>query len=237
MNEEVFQAVNDVFARGESAALVTIIRTQGSTPQRVGAKMLGLPRRAHRGHHRRRVLRERRLLEGAPRARNAQAARRPVRARGRPRRGVGPHLRGPDGSLRRTARGLASTCTWWAPGTWRCTSDSWPRRPASACTSSTTGEVLQRRAVPGRRRSRGGRHPGVAGEDGFSSHRLRRDPDARPPPRLDALRALAPRPLRYLGLIGSKRRSRGCTKPSGKPAWRSPIRNGCTRRSAWTSAR
>ena len=40
MNEEVFQAVNDVFDRGESAALVTIIRTQGSTPQRVGAKML-----------------------------------------------------------------------------------------------------------------------------------------------------------------------------------------------------
>lgn len=43
MNEEVFQAVNDVFARGESAALVTIIRTQGSTPQRVGAKMLVFP--------------------------------------------------------------------------------------------------------------------------------------------------------------------------------------------------
>ena len=42
MNEEVFKAVNDVFARGESAALVTIIRTQGSTPQRVGAKMLVL---------------------------------------------------------------------------------------------------------------------------------------------------------------------------------------------------
>ena len=40
MNEEVFKAVNDVFARGESAALVTIVRTQGSTPQRVGAKML-----------------------------------------------------------------------------------------------------------------------------------------------------------------------------------------------------
>ena len=40
MNEEVFKAVNDLFTRGESAALVTIIRTQGSTPQRVGAKML-----------------------------------------------------------------------------------------------------------------------------------------------------------------------------------------------------
>ena len=43
MNEEVFQAVNEVFARGEAAALVTIIRTQGSTPQRVGAKMLVFP--------------------------------------------------------------------------------------------------------------------------------------------------------------------------------------------------
>ncbi|MXZ73088.1 MAG: xanthine dehydrogenase [Acidobacteria bacterium] len=40
MNEEVFRAVNEAFQRGESAALVTIIRTQGSTPQRVGAKML-----------------------------------------------------------------------------------------------------------------------------------------------------------------------------------------------------
>ena len=40
MNEEVFQAVGEALQRGESAALVTIIRTQGSTPQRVGAKML-----------------------------------------------------------------------------------------------------------------------------------------------------------------------------------------------------
>jgi len=40
MNEEVFQAVSETLQRGEPAALVTIIRTQGSTPQRVGAKML-----------------------------------------------------------------------------------------------------------------------------------------------------------------------------------------------------
>ena len=40
MNEAVFQAINDTLKRGESAALVTIIRTEGSTPQRVGAKML-----------------------------------------------------------------------------------------------------------------------------------------------------------------------------------------------------
>ena len=40
MNEEVFQAVAAALQLGEPAALVTIIRTQGSTPQRVGAKML-----------------------------------------------------------------------------------------------------------------------------------------------------------------------------------------------------
>ena len=40
MNEEVFKAVTETLSRGDSAALVTIIRTEGSTPQRVGAKML-----------------------------------------------------------------------------------------------------------------------------------------------------------------------------------------------------
>ena len=40
MNEDVFKAVGEALERGEPAALVTIIRTEGSTPQRVGAKML-----------------------------------------------------------------------------------------------------------------------------------------------------------------------------------------------------
>jgi xanthine dehydrogenase accessory factor len=40
MNREVFSAVADALERGESAALVTIVSTTGSTPQRVGAKML-----------------------------------------------------------------------------------------------------------------------------------------------------------------------------------------------------
>ena len=40
MNKEVFTAVADALERGESAALVTIVSTTGSTPQRVGAKML-----------------------------------------------------------------------------------------------------------------------------------------------------------------------------------------------------
>jgi len=40
VNKEVFTAVTDALERGEAAALVTIVSTTGSTPQRVGAKML-----------------------------------------------------------------------------------------------------------------------------------------------------------------------------------------------------
>src|SRR5213593_2449800 len=40
MNREVFAAVADALERGEPAALVTITSSTGSTPQRVGAKML-----------------------------------------------------------------------------------------------------------------------------------------------------------------------------------------------------
>ncbi len=43
MNQEVFAAVADALERGEMAALVTIVSTTGSTPQRVGAKMLVFP--------------------------------------------------------------------------------------------------------------------------------------------------------------------------------------------------
>jgi xanthine dehydrogenase accessory factor len=40
MTAEVFAAVVDALERGEPAALVTIVSTRGSTPQRIGAKML-----------------------------------------------------------------------------------------------------------------------------------------------------------------------------------------------------
>src|SRR5437773_12363042 len=40
MNKEDFTVVADELDRGELAALVTIVATHGSTPQRVGAKML-----------------------------------------------------------------------------------------------------------------------------------------------------------------------------------------------------
>jgi xanthine dehydrogenase accessory factor len=40
VNQEVFAALSDALARGEEVALVTITSSTGSTPQRVGAKML-----------------------------------------------------------------------------------------------------------------------------------------------------------------------------------------------------
>src|SRR5580704_13406090 len=40
MSQEVFTAIVDALERGEQASLVTIVSTTGSTPQRVGAKML-----------------------------------------------------------------------------------------------------------------------------------------------------------------------------------------------------
>ena len=43
MNQEVFAALAEALERGEEVALVTIVAAQGSTPQRVGAKMLVYP--------------------------------------------------------------------------------------------------------------------------------------------------------------------------------------------------
>ena len=40
MNQEVFKALAEALDRGEEVALVTIVSSTGSTPQRVGAKML-----------------------------------------------------------------------------------------------------------------------------------------------------------------------------------------------------
>lgn len=40
MNQEVFAALSDALQQGEEVALVTIVASTGSTPQRVGAKML-----------------------------------------------------------------------------------------------------------------------------------------------------------------------------------------------------
>jgi xanthine dehydrogenase accessory factor len=43
MSQEVFEALTAALERGEDVALVTIVSAQGSTPQRVGAKMVVFP--------------------------------------------------------------------------------------------------------------------------------------------------------------------------------------------------
>ena len=43
MQDEVFKAIGEALRLGEPVAMATIIRTEGSTPQRVGAKMLVYP--------------------------------------------------------------------------------------------------------------------------------------------------------------------------------------------------
>ena len=103
MSQEVFEALTQALDRGEDAALVTIVSAQGSTPQRVGAKMLVFAGRPHRGHHRRRLLRERRVLEGQGSAAVAQAAAREVRPHRRLRAGDRADLRRQHAGLHRAA--------------------------------------------------------------------------------------------------------------------------------------
>ena len=43
MSQDVFEALTQALAAGDDVALVTIVSAQGSTPQRVGAKMLVFP--------------------------------------------------------------------------------------------------------------------------------------------------------------------------------------------------
>ncbi|MDH4066982.1 MAG: XdhC/CoxI family protein [Acidobacteriota bacterium] len=40
MNHEIFAAIGEALTRGEEVALITIVASHGSTPQRIGAKML-----------------------------------------------------------------------------------------------------------------------------------------------------------------------------------------------------
>ena len=40
MSLDIYRALVEAAGRGEAAALVTVVATSGSTPQRVGAKMI-----------------------------------------------------------------------------------------------------------------------------------------------------------------------------------------------------
>ncbi len=43
MDDQLLRMINQILAKGETAALVTIIATRGSTPRKAGTKMLVLP--------------------------------------------------------------------------------------------------------------------------------------------------------------------------------------------------
>ncbi|MGQ9788657.1 MAG: XdhC family protein [Candidatus Hadarchaeaceae archaeon] len=43
MSEKIFRKINELLEKGESFAIVTIVRTEGSTPRKAGAKMIVLP--------------------------------------------------------------------------------------------------------------------------------------------------------------------------------------------------
>jgi xanthine dehydrogenase accessory factor len=42
MHEEIFQKANELLSKGETFAIATIVRTEGSTPRKLGAKMIVL---------------------------------------------------------------------------------------------------------------------------------------------------------------------------------------------------
>ena len=101
MSQEVLSELVKALERGEEVALVTIVAAQGSTPQRVGAKMLVYPDGRIAG-----------TIGGGcyendalGKAREALLARKPrlvkYHSHRRLRGGVGPHLRGTDDRIHR----------------------------------------------------------------------------------------------------------------------------------------
>ena len=137
MSEDVFRAVVRAIEAGERAALVTIVATGGSTPQRVGAKML--------------VYEDGRTVgtigggcyenDAAGKAREAIRVRQPQLVH----YALNDDLAADSGSsaeVRWTSTSSRSSrlpiSTSSAPATWWRSRAS-RRRPASASTSSTTG--------------------------------------------------------------------------------------------------
>ncbi|MEM4188301.1 MAG: XdhC family protein [Candidatus Hadarchaeum sp.] len=43
MSENIFKKINELLEKGETFAIVTIVRTEGSTPRKAGAKMIVMP--------------------------------------------------------------------------------------------------------------------------------------------------------------------------------------------------
>ena len=205
MNQEVFAAVADALERGEPAALVTIVSTTGSTPQRVGAKML--------------VFGDGRIVGtiGGGCYENDAFGRRARRSRSRKPQLV--HYELDDDFAQETGlicggqmdvyiEPIEPSPELYIIGAGHVGFHLARHRARSRLPRPRRRrprEVRERRALPARRGDRRRRHPDVD-----------RRGRTLPPHAyvvivtrghtndLDALRALAPRDLRYLGLIGSR---------------------------------
>ena len=209
MNQEVFAALAEALERGEEVALVTIVAAHGSTPQRVGAKMLVYPDGRTVG-----------TIGGGCyendafwKAREAITQRRPRERQVR--------------AERRLRAGDRASC---AEGRWKSSSNRSRHRPTSTCSAPGTSAISSRSL-----RTRVGFRVHVIDdrEKFASSERFGEGIDVvvdnipqwlathtLPPTAyavivtrghthdLDALRALTAAPLRYLGLIGSKAKVR-----------------------------
>ncbi|MEZ5284514.1 MAG: XdhC/CoxI family protein [Vicinamibacterales bacterium] len=203
MNHEIFAAIGEALTKGEEVALITIVASNGSTPQRVGAKML--------------VFADGRTVGtiGGGATSTTRSARRakPCRPAGQRRSATTSTTTSP----RRPA--------WCAAARWRSSSSrSKPRRRACV-RCGTVGYYLARAA------SDAGFEVHVVDDRAAFANRERFPfaasvvvddiptwlAQAQLPPSayavivtrghrhdLDALAALAPRELRYLGLIGSR---------------------------------
>ena len=202
--EAVLDALRRALARGESVALVTIIRAHGSTPQRVGAKMLVFADGRTVGtigggcYEHDAFWKARGALE------SRQVRRHPLRAERRPRRGDRAHLRRPDGRVHRANRTRAAAVLLGAGHVGYQLGQIAPS-VGSGCTSPTTARSSPTpRASPPPTRSSSKTWPEwtARAEIPASSFVVvltrghRQD--------LDVLRALAGREFRYVGLIGSK---------------------------------
>jgi xanthine dehydrogenase accessory factor len=203
VNREVFAAVAAALDRGEPAALVTIVSTTGSTPQRVGAKML--------------VFGDGRIVGtiGGGCYEN-DALRQGARGDPEPPPEMVHYELYDDfaqetglvcggrwtSTSSRSSRRRSSTSS--APATSASISRGSRARSASASTSSTTARSFANASasrLPSRSSSTTSR---VDARATLPSHAYVVIVTRGHTNDLEALRALAPRDLRYLGLIGSR---------------------------------
>ena len=162
MNQEVFAAVADALERGEPAALVTIVSTTGSTPQRVGAKMLVFADGRIVGTIGGGCYENDAFGRRARRSCSRAAAARALRAGRRLRAGDRADLRRTDGRLHRADRAVARALRRSAPATSASTSRALAQEVGFRVHVVDDREKFaNRERFPDRRRDRRRGHPGL----------------------------------------------------------------------------